>query len=201
MTEIASKPHWAEANQAFLIAQFARMKRQLAGEPEECAGSLEQVQVWRDSAPAIDRLCEIFGLSGFEREILLLCAGVEMDSELAARCGTAHGHPQRTYATFGLAMAALSEPHWTALTPARPLRHFRLVELEAGHGLTSAPLRIDERILHYLAGVNLLDRRLDPILRLSQFPEWIAQEHRQGGAFPRVSLAGFVDPPTLRRRP
>jgi hypothetical protein len=178
MTETASKLCWAEKNQAFLVAQFDRMKRQLAGERKESAGDREQVQVARDSAPAIDRLGEIFGLSGFERDILLLCAGVEMDSELAARCGTAQGYPQRTYATFGLTMAALSEPHWSALTPTRPLRHFQLVELEPGHSLTSAPLRIDERILHYLAGVNLLDTRLDPILRLSHFPEWIAQEHK-----------------------
>jgi hypothetical protein len=178
MTATGFKASWVEANQTFLVAQFARMKRRLACEPEDSASPLEEVQAGLDSAPAIDRLCEIFGLSGFEREILLLSAGVEMDSELAARCGTAQGHPQRTYATFGLAMAALSEPHWSALTPARPLRHFRLVELEPGHGLTSAPLRIDERILHYLAGVNLLDQRLQPILHLSQSPDWIAEDHR-----------------------
>jgi hypothetical protein len=52
------------------------------------------------------------------------------------------------------------------------------VELEPGHGLTSAPLRIDERILHYLAGVNLLDQRLQSLVRLSPFPEWIADDHK-----------------------
>ena len=30
--------------------------------------------------------------------------------------------------------------------------------------LTAAPLRIDERILHFLAGINLLDARLQPLL-------------------------------------
>jgi hypothetical protein len=127
--------------------------------------------------PAIDRLADLFGLTAFERQILLLCAGVEMDSKLATLCGQAQGYPQRTYVTFGLAMATLPEPHWSALTPSRPLRRFRLVTLESGHGLSSAPIRIDERILHYVAGVNLLDPQLEPFVKASGVPDWIAAEH------------------------
>ena len=42
-----------------------------------------------------DRLaCGLFQLSGFERELLLLCAGVEMDSALAARCADGQGRRQ-----------------------------------------------------------------------------------------------------------
>jgi len=195
MTATASTPSWVEQNQAYLVAQFARLKRRLGQSEVE---SVEFAAVL-DPPPAIDRLCAIFGLSAFEREILLLCAGVEMDSDLAARCAAAHGQPQRSYATFGLSMALLSEPHWSALTPARSLRHFRLVELEPGHGLSSAPLRIDERILHYLAGVNQLDRRLHSQLRPSQFPEWMAEDHKSIAAqvaetispeFPVIHLCG-----------
>ncbi len=87
------------------------------------------------------------------------------------------GCPQRAYATFGLALATLAEPHWSALTTL-PLRRFRLLEVEAGHGLTSAPLRIDERILHYLAGQNVLDPRLQSLIQASPFPEWIAEDHK-----------------------
>jgi hypothetical protein len=121
-------------------------------------------------------LAGVFELSAFERDILLLCAGVEMDSRLAALCAEAQGHAQRAYATFGLALSILSEPHWSALTPSRPLRRFRLVEVEAGAGLSSAPLRIDERILHLLAGINILDPRLERLVRFSPPPQWIAGE-------------------------
>ena len=170
---------WIEANQAYLVGQFTRLKRQLGGPGEgRPTEALQDAGAALEAPPAIDRLCEIFCLSAFEREVLLLCAGVEMDSELAARCGSAQGHTQRTCANFGLAMAALADPHWSALTPSRPLRRFRLVELEPGHGLTSAPLRIDERILHYLAGMNLLDARLQSLVRPSPFPEWIAEDHQ-----------------------
>jgi hypothetical protein len=183
MTGTEPKLSWIEANQAFLVAQFTRLKCRLGGERGE--GRQEAVpetacerQYLAGPPPAIDWLSELFGLSAFEREVLLLCAGVEMDSELATLCGSAQGHPHRSYATFGLAMAALRDPHWSALTPSRPLRRLRMVELEPGHGLTSAPLRIDERILHYLAGVNWLDARLESMLRLSSFPEWIAEDHK-----------------------
>ncbi len=106
------------------------------------------------SPPAIDVLAELFALTSFERQLLLLCAGVEMDSRLAESCAEVHGSPQKTYATFGLAMAFLPDSHWDAITPSRPLRRFRMLEVQRGSTLTSAPLRVDERILHYLAGAT-----------------------------------------------
>ena len=63
--------------------------------------------------PAIAFLAEVFGLTAFERDVLLLCAGVEMDSQLAAQCGTLKGRTQPGCATFDLALAALPDPHWT----------------------------------------------------------------------------------------
>ena len=128
---------------------------------------------------AIDRLVAIFGLTSFERDILLLCAGVEMDSALAAQCAEAQGVSQPIAPTFGLALAALADPHWSALAPAGPLRRLRLIEADPARGLTAAPLRIDERILHYLAGINLLDPRLASLLVLAPPPEAIAEEHHE----------------------
>jgi hypothetical protein len=199
MTPTISKPPWIETNQAYLVSHFTRLKQVLRGEHSGYGrDGTKDSGFCTEAPPAIEQLCQIFGLSGFEREVLLLCAGVEMDSELAALCGSAQGHPQRTYATFGLAMAALADPHWSALTPSRPLRHFRLVETDLGHGLTSAPLRIDERILHYLAGVNLLDQRLHSLIRLSPFPEWIAEDHKSVATqAARVFEAWSPDSPIL----
>jgi hypothetical protein len=186
---------WTEANQASLSAQLARLKHLL--------GCTTTGEAWDEAAAfaqpsAADCLSELFGLSRFERDVLLLCAGVEMDSHLAARCGEAQGHPHRAYATFGLALSTLPEAHWSALTPDRPLRRFRLVEVEPGHSLTTAPLRIDERILHYLAGVNLLDHRLQSLLQDSTFPEWIAEEHAAiAEQAVLVIAANAQDPPVL----
>ena len=170
---------WTEANQARLVAEFARLKLLLSPSPThqeqmEAAGEVAAME----SPPAIDWLCDLFGLSRFEREILLLCAGVELDSTLAALCGEAQGSSQRAYATFGLALGALSDPHWSALTPSRPLRRYRMLEVGTGQGLTTAPLRIDERVLHYLAGVNLLDPRLEPLLQPIPLPLEVAHDQQ-----------------------
>jgi hypothetical protein len=178
--EASKKTSWVEANQAYLVAEFARLKRFL--DPNSSADSVASVEETRaalETSPAIDHLSELFGLTAFERDILLLCAGVEMDSKIAMLCGDAQGHSQRSYLTFGLAMAALPEPHWSALTPIRPLRRYRLLEVGAGHVLTTAPLRIDERILHYLAGVNLLDPRLQPLVQAALLPECIIENHQR----------------------
>ncbi len=108
----------------------------------------------------LDNLCGLFQLSPFERDILLLCAGVELESAFSGLCSAAQGDPARTYPTFSLALAALPQPHWSALTPAAPLRRHRLVEIGDGPALTTSPLRIDERILHGLLGLNNWDERL-----------------------------------------
>src|SRR5215471_2446835 len=94
--------------------------------------------------PALETLSQRFGLSSFERDVLVLCAGVELDASFAAACAVAQGISARAYPTFSLALAALPEPHWSALAPAAPLRRWRLVELAAQPGtpLTVAPLRI-----------------------------------------------------------
>jgi len=166
---------WAESNQARLVREFAALRGQLG---EEVPRGFEEPIAEPIAPPAaIDSLTEMFELSEFERDLLLLCAGVEMDAALAARCAAANSHVRRSDVTFSLAMAALANPHWSALAPSAPLRRFRLIEMEPGHGVTSAPLRIDERILHHLAGVNQLDQRLESVLYGKSQSGWLAEEH------------------------
>lgn len=179
MSAAGDETSWTQANQALLVAEFARIKDRLSGKPGEASeAALRRARASMPAAPGVDRLCEVFGLSPFERDVLLLCAGVEMDSSLAALCSEAQAHSQRSYVTFGLAMAIFPDAPWDALTPARPLRRFRLVDLaSASQGLTSAPLQIDERILHYLAGLNALDARLEALLQGRPAPNGIAADH------------------------
>lgn len=132
----------------------------------------------RDGPLALDRLCETFELSPFERQVLVLCAGVELDAQAAAACAEAQGDPARAYPTFSLALAALPGAHWNALTPAGPLRRWRLIEMTAGLGLTVSPLRIDERILHYLVGIDAADERLMDLTQPVQPGGALVASHR-----------------------
>jgi len=190
---------WVEQNQAYLVAELAWLQSRFSASEQKDADKtaelemhLVELRARMDSPPAIDLLCELFALTRFERQLLLLCAGVEMDSRLAERCAEAQGHPGRTNATFGLAMACLPDPHWSALTPSRNLRRLRMLEVQSGGNLTSAPLRIDERILHYLAGLNMLDPRLESLLHMSPMPEWIAKEHQSIAAHATRLVARYA---------
>ncbi|MBT2367455.1 ATP-binding protein [Streptomyces sp. ISL-10] len=120
---------------------------------------------------ALDALVACFGLSPFEREIVLLTAAAELEPTTGARCAAACGDPERAHPTFALALAALREPHWSALTPVSPLRRWRIVELDDETRLTTSRLRLDERILHFLAGSAYLDARLHGLLRRTAAPD------------------------------
>ncbi len=163
----AAAPHtWTDANQQLLVAEFALLRARL-GDPDAPAVDLGAARCALAEPAAIDQLCTVFGLSPFERTLLLLAAGIEMDSALARLV------PQLN---FGLALGLLAGAHWSATSPLAPLRAWRLLELE-GSSPTRAALRIDERILHHLAGVNQIDARLLPLLRAQEPPTLMAPAH------------------------
>ncbi len=150
-------------------------------ELEEGDGSTRTLQEEAEAMPApsaLETLCAAFGLSPFERNVLLLCAGMELDSTFAAHCAAAQDDSQRAYPSFGLALAVLPEAHWNALAPDAPLRYWRLVEATGGDTLTTSPLHIDERVLHYLAGVQYLDERLQGIVEPLDAPDELPPSHR-----------------------
>jgi hypothetical protein len=117
------------------------------------------------SESAIDWLTDAFGLTTFERDLLLLCAGAEMDGELASLCALAHG---RTAPALGQFQPRPEQARFAALErpdAATPLRRWRLLEVDDSAGLAAGRLRIDERVLHFLSGINELDIRLAHLLR------------------------------------
>ncbi|MEU5084537.1 MULTISPECIES: ATP-binding protein [Streptomyces] len=121
-------------------------------------------------ATPLDALVALFGLTPFERDLVLLTAADELDPTTGARCAAAAGDPRRAYPTFSLALAALGEPHWSALTPVAPLRRWRIVELEDETRLTVSRIRLDERVLHFLLDSPYLDARLHGRLRRTTPP-------------------------------
>src|SRR4029077_1593430 len=92
---------WREAHQRHLPAALALVRGALdrhAGGPEpglEAAKALEEAAAAMPAPPALEVVRERFGLSAFERDVLLLCAGVELDSGFAARCAAAQGEGNR----------------------------------------------------------------------------------------------------------
>ena len=190
MTSVAHT--WSEENQRHLAVAFDLVCDRLEGalargegrehaeRKGELASSLESIAVRMTAPPALDRVTAVFGLTDFERDLLLLCAGVELSSHVAEACAALLGGDRRAPAhpTFALALTVLDGAHWSALSPARPLRRWRLIELMPGDRLTSSALRIDEFILHHLTGVDGLDERLAAFVEPVSPPRELCASHR-----------------------
>lgn len=188
---MSDNTRWLEANQHFLMAALAGVrtalerhatpaqKKETTEKQIASAATPEKQSATKSSSndSALAALSLAFGLSSFERGVLLLCAGMELDSTFAAHCAAAQGDSRKNYPTFSLALAALPDPHWSALLPTAPLRHWRLIEFHAGESITTGALRIDERILHHLAGLFYLDERLHALLQPLQLRGELPPSH------------------------
>lgn len=202
---------WEKANQRYLVAALAEVGQALdrhrgegatleeaksgKGAPNLASSQLAEAAEAMAAPAALDSLCSAFRLTEFERAVLLMAAGPELDAGFAGGLTP----------TFGLALAALPQAHWSALSPAGALRHWRLVELD-GASITTGELRVDERILHFLTGVQYLDERLAGRVRAVPLPAellpsqaglaerlsalWLRSASSEEGAVPVVELTG-----------
>jgi ATPase family associated with various cellular activities (AAA)/Winged helix domain, variant len=186
---------WLNANSTYLNAALAVVRLHL----EACVGinkdgpsgknkdnTIQQAQKkWKQAGAklkeptALDVVCSMFDLSSFERDILLLCAGMELDWKMRELVSAALGNINHSYPTFDLMLAVLPEAHWSALTPISPLRRWRLIEVEKGESLTQSPLRIDERVLHFLTGAPYLDVRLHGLIESVPIPSTLPVSHQK----------------------
>ena len=68
----------------------------------------------------------------------------------------------KTYPTFALALAIFNDTSWDVVSPERPLRYWRLIDIHqpGAQPLTTSPLLADERIVNFAKGLNYLDDRL-----------------------------------------
>jgi hypothetical protein len=132
-----------------------------------------------ESGAALARLVSVFGLTDFERDVLLLCAGATLESRFRNACASHHpdGCP-----TLRLALSAFGDSHWSAISRARPLRYWRLIEI-GPPPLLDAALRIDERILQFLLCIPGVEEQLEALIRPT---EWNAST---AGTMPEAALA------------
>ncbi len=206
---------WLEANRRYLLAALTRVREALERHVARRAGATPgEISAFPqdDSTDtfALDFVVRRFGLSPFERDTLLLAAGPELEGRFDALIAAAN-NDARLHPTFSLALSALPEAHWSAVTPMAPLRRWRLLELDQGPTLMSSALRVDERVLHFLVGTPYSDERLlgivESVSRSVRLPpervvaaadavdSW--RRSASGGSLPVLTLHGADAP--LRR--
>jgi ATP-dependent 26S proteasome regulatory subunit len=153
---------WRESNARQLGDALAALRQRLDRSNSSSDAKAPPSPESAELPSALTILCERLCLSPFERNILLLCAAMELDTRIAGLCAHAQDDPAKPFPTFALALALFDEPSWDALSPEGPLRYWRLLEINqtGAQALTSSALRADERIVNYLKGLNQLDDRV-----------------------------------------
>ena len=155
-------------NEGFAASRNIRSKRKKERSTEEeqaYTRALEQAESMVPS-PALLVLRDRFHLSAFETHVLFLCIAMELDTRTATLCAQAQGHPSYEYPTFALAMKLFEKPAWEVLSPERPLRYWRFLEViqRGNQSLIMGPLKADECIVHFVKGLNYMDERLAPFV-------------------------------------
>jgi hypothetical protein len=124
-----------------------------------------------DVALRLELLAHRFGLDDAERDLLLLCLLPELDARFARLYGYLHDDISRRYATVGLLDEMLASPAFAARRLLGP--DARLVESElvvlgpwaAAEGPAMRTVRIEDRIVDYLTGIDRADARLAGAVR------------------------------------
>jgi hypothetical protein len=170
--------HWIEANQEALNDELSWL--QSLFEAAVNGADPGFIEAPENTALTLDFLAEQFGLSSFERMIILLCAGLELNSELVHLYRELPQSDGRDLPTFGFALALLPDAHWSALSPGAPLRYWQIIHVDNRSRITSSGLSLDERILHFLLGAGHIDQRLSGLVHaLGQRTTLPASQHLQ----------------------
>ncbi len=192
MTIADTYTNWQQANKENLLAALNRVSNilkihvarreddSLRDSPSQNETCFSPNDIFPEisAPPALETLCKRFNLSDFEKNLLLLCVGVELDSNFPELCAEINSNNHQNYPTFGLALRAFPNSHWSALAPDGPLRRWKLLDLGSGKTLTNTALYIDERILHYLVGVQTTDTLLTGMTELSQNVQQLVPSHQ-----------------------
>jgi ATPase family associated with various cellular activities (AAA)/Winged helix domain, variant len=169
---------WQQRNAVQLAAALRELRQRLenfsqisasgdGAKPKSYPTALPQETKPATETPsALELLTERLGLSPFERNVLFLCTAMELDTRIAGLCARAQGDQLKPYPTFALVLALFDEASWDILSPERPLRYWRLIDVNqpGATPLTSAALRADERIVNYIKGLNHVDDRVSSFL-------------------------------------
>src|SRR5436190_711545 len=119
---------WHATNDRYLSEALAWLRGRLTAragtqtsDADDSGSQMTRAAALTDGpVPALVLLGRRFGLSAFEQDVLLMCAGMELDPGLANLCAQAQHDPERPFPTFGLALMLFDEPAWDVVSPERP---------------------------------------------------------------------------------
>jgi AAA+ superfamily predicted ATPase len=143
-----------------------------------------EITAWEpgEPLPSLERLASTFHLTNFEKMILVLCAGPEIDGEIALQFAKLHMDSRAKFPTFDIALRVFPDADWAAIMPDSNLRHYQLISVQSSENssLLTSQIRIPERILHFLLGFNsTTDTIIDYLVTRANVTAPLAPSHRK----------------------
>lgn len=147
---------------------------QIGGALKEIESELEGIIASSDVLPSLETLVRRFGLTPFERDVVLLCLAFELDPSFERVFAYVQDDITRRYVTANLALtlfgsAGTAREARLSLSADGPLRKFGLVDMQQGPmpatPRDARPLKIDEGVVDYILGRRGLDEKAGELLR------------------------------------
>lgn len=156
---------WQSYNERYLRMELDRISTHL----KQCLGQpLEEVEpdseYENSNPPALERICRDFSLTGFERSLVLFCAGIKLDREFGILCSALRGDETKPWVSFDLALQVFNRGNWLPFNSQSTLRYWLMVEPDDPGESHLSPLRLDESILYTIAGYPTVDPQLESLL-------------------------------------
>jgi len=189
-----TREDWMTINQNCLIAEVNVVKAKVLSYKKSLADNknendnalidkaildLNQIEQEFTIKTRLQSLVELFQLSQFEKNILLLCVGIELDASLGKLIAKVQENVNSPMPTISFVLSLFEDAHWSAITPDGALRYWQLINLNKNDVLTSSSFNIDELILHYLTGIDSLDSRLIPFISVMNSNAGLVASHRK----------------------
>ena len=114
-----------------------------------------------EDSPPLAHLVRCFDLTPFERDIIVMAAAMEFDSNFPALCAAASHNSNAPFPNLNLAWSISPNPDKRAFCTTSPLHARQLIRMGNGTSLGRSPFHLDPYILSFLLGDAQRDPDLD----------------------------------------
>ncbi len=155
---------WLFESARHLRELYAPLRKKLEHLELEEETEIESIEVTRQRQSALGSLCSSFGLSCFERDVLVILAMMNLDAGLPSIFLSAFsdGAPTVTFLKLLESFSHSSHLDQVSFAPESPLRHWDLVKVSdslssSDVALNARTLVLDDWVYLYLSGIQTLD--------------------------------------------
>jgi ATP-dependent 26S proteasome regulatory subunit len=152
--------NWRDFNFQYLNREISHLQQKIQqtiepSEAEEPILEAPEIPQPKDiSPPTLQSLCEEFGLSQLERDLLIMCVAAEIDFSFGQLLHQSLGNVQSPYPTIHTALTISSYPGIHIYNRNLPLFKWQIVDITSSGNLVTAPLKIKPWALQYLLGYD-----------------------------------------------